>query len=191
MQRLATFVLAASLLALAIALVTGGRVHPGPTASAWPAVTPEAAAPTDPILVLPDATSLLGDTDLILPLPDSSATADASAADRNTESNLPPGAPRTVTFGVLLVVYAGAQGAGPGARSKAEALTLAEKLAKLGAKDFPSAVKLADVGFEDAGEIQRGVLEGGPEVVLFELPPGGIGGPVDSPRGYYVFKRIE
>jgi len=37
----------------------------------------------------------------------------------------------------------------------------------------------------------RGILEPGPEFVLFNLRVGEVSDPVDSPRGYYVFKRTE
>ena len=50
---------------------------------------------------------------------------------------------------------------------------------------------LGDLGFEDAGEMPREVLEREVEAVLFSLKPGEVSAPVDSPRGYYVFRRIE
>ncbi len=106
-------------------------------------------------------------------------------------SRLPPSAPRTVTFGVVLVAYRGAQGASADARSHDEARTLAEKVSAKGATDFAGAVKLGDLGFEDAGEMPREVLEREVEAVLFSLKPGEVSAPVDSPRGYYVFRRIE
>ena len=68
---------------------------------------------------------------------------------------------------------------------------LADKLAKEAKEDFAAAAKQADVGLDNAGEMRRGVLEPGPEYTLFNLAVGDVGGPVDSPRGFYVFKRIE
>ena len=104
---------------------------------------------------------------------------------------LPPSAPRQVTFGVALVTYRGAQGAGPVTRTRDEALALAQKIFEDAKGDFAAAIKKADVGLENAGLMPRGVLEPGPEQALFGLSVGDVSKPVDSPRGYYVFKRID
>jgi hypothetical protein len=104
---------------------------------------------------------------------------------------LASGAPRQVVFGVALVWYRGAESAPSNARSKDEARALAESIAEEAKKDFGAAVKRADTGFDDAGAIQRTVLEPAAEAVLFSLEAGAVGGPVDSPRGFYVFRRIE
>ena len=127
-------------------------------------------------------------------------TAPAPAAEASTSPGpvLPGGEPAApagdgaekVRFGVLLVSYRGAESS-PSQRTREQALARAEELAKLAKTDFKQAIREADAGFEDAGTIQRGVLEPAPEQVLFGLEPGAVGGPVDSPRGYYVFVRLE
>ena len=117
--------------------------------------------------------------------PEAASNAAASAAP------LSASAPKQVTFGVALVVYRGAQGAGPVTRTREDALALAEKVSEAAKADFPAAIKKADVGLENAGLMPRGVLEPGPEQALFGLAVGDVSKPVDSPRGYYVFKRID
>lgn len=105
---------------------------------------------------------------------------------------LAAGAPKGVTFGLVLVEYAGSEGVAPGTRSKEEALALAKKLAAQAQTDFKGAVAQGDKGSaEDFGAMPRGILEPAPEYVLFSLKPGEVSEPVDSPRGYYVFKRNE
>ncbi len=105
---------------------------------------------------------------------------------------LSAGAPREVRFGVILVTYEGAQGAPAHARSKREALGLAQKLAEDAKSDFKAAVARGDAGSsEDAGSVPRGVLEPAPEAALFALPVGGTSGVVDTPRGFWIVKRLE
>jgi hypothetical protein len=102
-------------------------------------------------------------------------------------------APKKVRFGVILVAYEGAQGASAhGPRSKHDALAMAEALAEDAKTDFKGAVQRGDNGSsDDMGTVPRGVLEGAPEAVLFALPPGGTSGVVDTPRGYWIVKRLE
>jgi hypothetical protein len=109
---------------------------------------------------------------------------------------LPLNAPRQVRFGVVLVSYAGAQdvvnGGHASHRSRNDAKVLAGKLAATAAQDFHSAVQQGDPGSaDDVGTVKQGILEPGAEYVLFSLPVEGIGGPVDTPRGYWVVKRLE
>lgn len=101
-------------------------------------------------------------------------------------------APKRVRFGVILVQYKGAQTAPPGTRSREAALQLARTLAEEAKQDFKATVAKGDKGStEDLGYIPRGVLEPAPEFELFSLPKGGVGGPVDTPRGYWIVRRIE
>ncbi|MGK3989955.1 peptidylprolyl isomerase [Sorangium sp. So ce136] len=105
---------------------------------------------------------------------------------------LPTEAPKKVRFGVVLVQYRGAQGAPPAARSKEAALALARELAEVARTDWKAAVDKGDKGStDDLGFIPRGVLEPAPEYELFSLPKGGVSGPVDTPRGFWITRRIE
>ncbi|WP_437677630.1 peptidyl-prolyl cis-trans isomerase [Sorangium sp. So ce131] len=105
---------------------------------------------------------------------------------------LPAEAPKRVRFGVVLVQYRGAQGAPPTARSRDAALGLAKELAELAKTDFKAAIDKGDKGStDDLGYIPRGVLEPAPEYELFSLPKGGVSGPVDTPRGFWIARRIE
>src|SRR5207247_3020751 len=105
---------------------------------------------------------------------------------------LPASAPRAVRFGVVLVGYQGAQGAAAAARNKNDALAEANKLAADAKTDFHGAVAHGDPGStDDAGRVPRGVLELAPEYFLFTLPRGGVSDPIDTPRGYWIVKRLE
>lgn len=110
--------------------------------------------------------------------------------------SLPMSAPRQVRFGVVLVSYSGAQtelnGSGPPTRSHALAKLLADKLVVTAAQDFHAAVQQGDSGSaDDVGNIKLGIMEPAQEYVLFSLPLNGVGGPVDTPRGYWIVKRLE
>jgi hypothetical protein len=105
---------------------------------------------------------------------------------------LQPGTPKAVRFGVVLVAYAGAEDAPRGARTKQDALELAQKLAAQAKSDFHAAVRRGDEGSaDDVGNMRRGVLEPAPEYVLFSLPQGGVSDPIDTPRGYWIVKRND
>jgi hypothetical protein len=105
---------------------------------------------------------------------------------------IPPNAPRAVRFGVVLVTYLGAEDAPRNARSKHDALELAQKLAAQAKSDFHAAVRRGDEGSsDDVGSMRRGVLEPAPEYVLFSLAPGTVSDPIDTPRGFWIVKRIE
>jgi hypothetical protein len=110
---------------------------------------------------------------------------------------LPLSVPRQVRFGVILVSYAGAQpsaagGSRPATRSKSDAQALAEKLLLSAQQDFHAAVQQGDGGSsDDIGRVKLGVLEPAPEYVLFTLAVDGVGGPVDTPRGFWIVKRLE
>jgi hypothetical protein len=101
-------------------------------------------------------------------------------------------APRSVEFGVVLITYAGAESAPKNARPKPEALELAKRLAVDAKSDFKGAVQRGDNGSADnLGTMQRGVLEPAPEYALFSLPAGGVSDVVDTPRGFWIVRRIE
>jgi hypothetical protein len=100
--------------------------------------------------------------------------------------------PKSVVFGAVLVQYRGAQGAPANAPSHDAALARAKELAALAKEDFKAAVAKGDRGStENAGRMPRNMLEPGPEYVLFSLPKGGVSDPVDTPRGFWIIRRIE
>lgn len=99
---------------------------------------------------------------------------------------------KRVRFGVVVVAFSGAQGASNKARSKDEALTLATKLAEQAGTDWKAAVAAGDAeSLDDAGKIDRGVLEPEIDTVLFQLEVGQTSPAVLTPRGYWVVKRLE
>jgi hypothetical protein len=139
-----------------------------------------------------------------LPIPATSSTAkvtlDALAPgmpgtrllDGTEPPALPSNTPKSMRFGVVLVQYRGAQRATVDTRSKSEALALASALAEIGKRDFRAAVDKGDPGsMEDAGTMPQGVLEPAPNYVLFSLSEGAVGGPVDTPTGYWVMKNLS
>lgn len=141
----------------------------------------------------------LGDADYgsSMPLfPTNEPRRDGGVGFRMTDGSevpaLPPDAPLKVRFGVVLVTYAGAEMASPTARSKRDAEELARKLADDAKTDFHAAVRRGDDGSaDDVGRVNRGTIEPAPEYVLFSLGVGKVEGPVDTPRGYWIVKRIE
>jgi hypothetical protein len=120
----------------------------------------------------------------------------AALPDGTPVPPLPFSAPREVRFGVVLVSYSGAQpsagGGKPASRSRAEARALAAKLLVTSQQDFHAAVQQGDAGSsDDVGRVRRGVLEPAPEYVLFTLAVDSVAGPVDTPRGFWIVKRLE
>jgi hypothetical protein len=100
-------------------------------------------------------------------------------------------APARVRFGVVLVHYRGAERAPLASRSKADALKLANSLLEIAKTDFASAVEKGDEGSTvAAGWMPRGILEPAPNYVLFSTAPGDVGGPVDTPTGYWIVKNV-
>jgi PPIC-type PPIASE domain len=105
---------------------------------------------------------------------------------------LPPGAPKRVRLGIVLIAFAGAEGAPPGAHAKKDALEVATKLASDAKTDFHGAVMRGDIGSgEDIGHIPRGILEPSVEYMVFTLPVGSVSDPIETPKGYWVAKRLE
>jgi hypothetical protein len=177
-RQVTTVALGALVVALVVVVVARGRREPAPA-------PPERPTPTVPSLValpvpapciqLPSAML----PPLALPAPSSSRP-------------LPPGAPKAVRFGVVMFQYRGAQLAPDAARSRDEALALAKTAVDTGRRDFKAAVKTGDAGStEDAGRMSRGILEPTVELELFTLAPGAVSEPIDTPRGFWVAKRIE
>ncbi len=151
--------------------VTSGRGQP---------LAPEAG----PVIAVTAPTSIeSGDSGSLLMAP----IWDAGGLD-----TMPSGAPRSVHLGVVLIQYQGAEGASSSARNKKDALAAAEKVAELAKTDFKKAVKDGDSGSgEDIGRIPRGVLDPRTEVAVFSLGASEIAGPLETPRGYWIVKRLE
>ena len=106
--------------------------------------------------------------------------------------DLPPGSPPTVRFGAFLIPYEGAEYAPKDAPTREQAQTRARELLKLARSDFELASEDAHAGGPDLGRIHRGILEPALELALFSLKPGEIHpDPVDSPRGFWVLKRLK
>ena len=109
--------------------------------------------------------------------------------------SLGAGAPRGVRFGVILVSYDGVEtlnGEHAAKRTKTEARSLADKLDEDAKSDFHGAVQRGDNGSsDDVGRVPRGVLEANTEYALFSLPVGGVSAVVDTPRGFWIAKRLE
>ena len=105
---------------------------------------------------------------------------------------LPSGAPRTVKLGVVLVQFEGAEGASSSARAKKDALAVATKLAADAKTDFKRAVAAGDSGSsEDIGRVPRGILDPPTEIAVFSLGVGDISEVLETPRGYWIVKRVE
>lgn len=192
MQRGASIVLGTMVLALAAWLTLEGMRSPR---------HPEARLAVDASVGIGFALTINGDAGLwqgdMPALGGSDARGDASGVgnrmpDGTQVPGLPADAPRSVRFGVVLVQYAGAEGAPSTARPRQDAIALAAKLSADAKTDFHGAVRRGDDGStDDAGRIQRGVLELGVEYFLFTLPVGQTSEPIDTPRGFWITKRLE
>ncbi|MBK8251739.1 MAG: peptidylprolyl isomerase [Polyangiaceae bacterium] len=118
--------------------------------------------------------------------------AGSTMLDGSAAPSLAAEAPKQVTFGVIIVTYRGAQAAPPNARTREEALAIANQIAVDAKADFKAAVAKGDKGsMENAGRMPRGMLEPAPEFTLFSLKKGEVSEPVDTPRGFWIMQRIE
>ncbi len=166
---------------------------------AGPAEDAGAVLPTFGGTAMPSEDSgafMLSDLVAAEPAPRGDGGLGGSLPDGTPVPPLPMNAPRQVRFGVVLVSYAGAQpsagGTRPVSRSRADAKALAAKLLATAQQDFHAAVQQGDAGSaDDLGRVKLGVLEPAPEYVLFTSAPGTVSGPVDTPRGYWMVKRLE
>jgi hypothetical protein len=144
-----------------------------------------------PVLVLPLFPEAGGlDAGVASDMPSSGAF--GHFADGRPVPPLPDGSPKQIRLGVVLMTFAGAQGAPPNARSKKDALELATKLASDAKSDFHATVIRGDNGStDDVGRIPRGVLEPAIEYTLFTMPVGSVSDALETPRGYWIAKRSE
>lgn len=105
---------------------------------------------------------------------------------------MPSSAPRHVKIGVVLVTFAGAEGAPQAARNKADARAIADRLGQDARSDFHRAVTSGDPGSsDDIGRLPRGVLDPRTEVAVFALATGEVSDVLETPRGYWIVKRID
>jgi hypothetical protein len=132
--------------------------------------------------------AFLGD---VLARPDAGGVEPVAATDSSSQA-LPAGAPKVVRLGVILIQYRGAQGAVSSSRSRDDAAVLARAVAEAAKSDFKAQVGKGDEGsLEDAGRIPRGVLEPATEYTVFTMSKGAVSEPLDTPRGFWIVKRID
>lgn len=118
--------------------------------------------------------------------------------DGSTVPPLAEDAPKRVRLAVLVVGFDGTQGFSiPGFserhRTKDEALELARSVHQLAQTDLKKALEKADRGSrDDIGFLPRGILERRIEHQVFGLRKGDFAPePLETPRGYWVVKRLE
>jgi len=207
-----TAVVFALLAVAAVAVIVGAQPNKGGVSSTSTIIVPDAGPPVDGGAPAgpqdagkPDAAAHLSDggepaaaptgdepVDPLGVLGFGASDAGATLPDGTTPPALATDAPKSVVFGVILVQYKGAQGAPPNARTREAALALANQIAADAKTDFKAAVPKGDKGsLENAGRMPRGMLEPAPEYVLFSLKKDGVSDPVDTPRGFWIVKRIE
>lgn len=187
MQRWTSLAFGLLFVAAVVGLIVTGRTPEPTVASAVPSASSAAPLPSaDPVTV-----------DAAAPVDAGRDSAGSSAFNKLSDGGdvppLPNSAPKTVTLGVVLFQYRGAQGAPRSARSKEEARAQAEKALPMATKDFDEAVKHGDPGsLGNAGAIPRNVLEPAIEYTVFTLKPGEIHPePLDTPRGFWIVRRVK
>lgn len=106
---------------------------------------------------------------------------------------LPEGAPTKVKLGIAIFRYQGAQSPPESRRTKKEAEELAKKAIAAAKVEFIEAVKMGDMGsHENIGWIGQGVLEKSVEYAVFTTDKDTLASaPIDTPRGYWVIKRVR
>ena len=93
----------------------------------------------------------------------------------------------------MVFAYQGAQFAAPGSRTKDQAKQKALAAIADAQHDFSAAVAKGDHGStSNAGKMPSGMLEAAAEYTLFTLGKGQVAAePVDTPRGYWIVRRID
>jgi hypothetical protein len=196
MDRQRTIGLAALFLILVVVVTLWTRIPrdqpaPAPTASAKTApIASVVAPPTPSASAAPAASEAAADS---APSDELASEGFDILLDGRKAPPVPASAPQEVTFGVVVFAYQGAQFAQPGARTKEQAKEKAVLAAAEAKHDFSAAVAKGDHGStSNAGRMPRGMLEGAAEYVLFTLGKGEVASePVDTPRGYWVLRRID
>lgn len=193
MQRWLSIFLGLAAFGLAIAVVVRTMsdrpvaAHPETHVDAAPPPPPDAGKPKDAGTAAAFPSDLMADA-----APSADLMGFAHFPDGRPVPPLPAGTPRQVRLGVVLMTFAGAQGAPPNARPKKDALELVTKLAADAKTDFHAAVIRGDSGSsDDIGHIPHGVLEPASEYTLFTMPVGTVSDVIETPRGYWIAKRTE
>lgn len=190
------------LASVAVLLGLGAMAWPGvkrpaspqqPSASASASAAPDSGAPTDGGLELEfDASLALAAAELSEDDPLLAYSGWSTWPDGGAVAPLPATAPIAVRFGAVLFPYAGAEFAPPDAPTRDVALKEAEAVVDVARQDFKQALKLGHGGGEDLGLMHRGILEPPVEYALFTLKIGAVyPHPVDTPRGYWVIRRVR
>ena len=108
------------------------------------------------------------------------------------DASIPSSAPRSVKVGLVFVTFSGAEGAPAGSRPKGQAKELADGLLSMARADFHQAVGKGDSGSaDDIGRIPRGVLDPAVEAAVFALGTNDVSEVVETPRGYWIVKRLD
>lgn len=98
----------------------------------------------------------------------------------------PPPSANLGSFRMGVVIY------GFEKRSRTMAKALAEKALETARTDFGAAVKAADPESDaDYGTFAPHSFEAEVEAAIVAIPPGQVGGPIETPRGFWVVKRIK
>jgi hypothetical protein len=162
---------------------------PSPAAAASATASATVAAAPTPSAV----SSLVAAVETALAPEEGSTDGFDQLLDGRKAPPVPASAPQQVTFGVVVFAYEGSQFAAPGSRTKEEAKQKALAARADAARDFSAAVAKGDRGStSNAGRMPRGILEGAAEYVLFTLGKGQVATePVDTPRGYWILRRID
>jgi uncharacterized iron-regulated membrane protein len=197
MDRQRTIGLAALFLILVVVAVAWTRI---PRDQPQPAATQSATTPPAPSVSAAPPPSAAPSASASDPTADDVAAGEEAASegfdtllDGRKAPPVPASAPQEVTFGVVVFAYQGAQFAPTSARTKEQAKEKAIAAAAEAKHDFSAAVAKGDHGStSNAGRMPRGMLEGAAEYVLFTLAKGEVASePVDTPRGYWVLRRID
>ena len=187
-QRAVTIVLGVAVVALAVLLV----VKSTPRSASEVAVVDAAVAAVDAGTVADGGGASPVADDISIPPQETADGGSFHLADGTVVPPLGSKAPKEVRFGVVLVTYEGEQGASSKARSRKDAIALATKLSEDAKSDFGGAVRAGDDGSaSDVGIVDRNILEPTSEAVLFALPVGATSGVIDTPRGFWIVKRLE
>lgn len=116
----------------------------------------------------------------------------ALMADGSPVPPLAKDAPDKVKLGIVLFRYDGAEAPPKSDRPKAEALRLAQAAVTQAKDDFAAAVRLGDRGSdENIGWFTQGILEPAVQYAVFSMAKGAVSEPIDTPRGYWVVRRVR